>query len=68
MMSREGISFSFCRVKGLLVVEIMMSSVVVFLALLFMSERIWSNMVDNWLESKARSQNLLLGCWHQSQL
>ena len=68
MMSREGISFSFCRVKGLLVVEIMMSSVVVFLALLCMSERIWSNMVDNWLESKARSQNLLLGYWHQSQL
>ena len=68
MMSREGISFSFCRVKGLLVVEMMMSSVVVFLALLFMSERIWSNMVDNWLESKARSQNLLLGYWHQSQL
>ena len=67
-MSREGISFSFCRVKGLLFVEIMMSSVVVSLALLFMSERIWSNMVDNWLESKARSQNLLLGCWHQSQL
>ncbi len=47
MMSREGISFSFCRVKGLLFLEIMMSSVVVFLALLFMSERIWSNMVDN---------------------
>merc|ERR1719318_1954823 len=37
--------------RGLLVLGIVVSSVVVFLALLFMSKRIWSNMLDHWLET-----------------